>query len=317
MAKDVRVREPVIFSDPSESSNEWFPNVDEIAQFVEYGFLVKRGLVHNKEALRRSVDLLWENVPQGVLKRDDPKTWVDYPHEKWDEEFVDQVGRLHNGNWKMRSRGVNGLGTQSFLVDQIANHPGIRKVAQSLLGSPIEFVRRVRGVYAILPKPLKEEWSLGPHGDYMASQLSAMVFADDVPPHCGGFAVWPGSHTRLHGCWDNVHGSQITQENVKRFAKVRDQVLRDTTPVEFCGRAGDVVFWHPRLLHSAGVNYSVERESPVIRVLIPCDYQRLGFSYYDDLEFGPGPLYQYWVDTRNFREDVPATPDNMWSNWNV
>ena len=78
--------------------------------------------------------------------------------------------------------GATGLGTQSFLVERIANHPGIRSVASSLLGSPIEFARRVRGVYAIFPKPPEEDWTLGPHGDYMAAQLSAMVLADDVPP---------------------------------------------------------------------------------------------------------------------------------------
>lgn len=284
---------------------------------MEHGFLVKRGLVDDSNALSGAVDLLWKNVPRGILCRDDPNTWIDCPHEKWLEQYVDQVGRLHRGNWKMRSRGTNGLGTQSFLVDQIANHPGIRTVASSMLGSPIEFARRVRGVYAIFPKPPEEDWSLGPHGDYMASQLSAMVFADDVPPHCGGFVVWPGSHTRLHQCWDYVHGSHITEENAKRFAQVRDQVLRDTVPVEFCGHAGDVVFWHPRLLHSAGINHSATEKSPVVRILIPCDYQRVGLSYYDDLQYGPGPLYQYWVDTRNFREDVAVTDDNMWSNWNI
>lgn len=317
VAKDVRLLEPTIYSDFSESSPSWHPNTDEVAHIVEHGFLVKRGLVDDRAALHRAVDLLWNNVPRDILNRDDPKTWIDYPHEKWREQDVDRVGRLHRGNWKMRSRGANGLGTESFLVEQIANHSGIRSVASSLLGSPIESVRRVRGVYAIFPKPPQEDWSLGPHGDYMASQLSAMVFADDVPQRCGGFAVWPGSHTRLHQCWDYVHGSHITEENAKRFAQVRDQVLRDTVPVEFCGQAGDVVFWHPRLLHSAGVNYSAEEKNPVVRILIPCDYQREGLSYYDDLQYGPGPLYQYWVDTRNFREDVAATRDNMWSNWNI
>ncbi len=315
--KDVRVHEPRIYSDLAESSKEWQPNVDEVAHFVEKGFLVKRGLVDDKEALQKAVDLLWNNVPRGIMARDDPRTWVDYPHEKWLEEYVDQVGRLHRGNWKMRSRGANGLGTQSFLVDRIANHPGIRTVAASLLGSPIEFARRVRGVYAIFPKPPEERWALGPHGDYMAAHLSAMVFAGDVPPHSGGFAVWPGSHTRLHKCWDYVHASHISDQNGKCFAQVRDQVLRDTIPVEFSGHAGDVVFWHPRMLHSAGVNYSAEEKKPVVRILIPCDYQRVGLSYYDDLRYGPGPLYQYWVDTRNFREDVAATADNVWSNWNV
>lgn len=313
----VEVKEPRIYNDLPELAGNGSVTTLDVAHFVEQGFLVKRGLVKDMTALSSAVDLLWENVPRNILTRDDPATWLDSPHEKWMEEDVDRIGRLYRGNWKMRSRGSDGLGTQSFLVDRVANCPAVTEVAKALLGSEVEPARRVRGVYAVFPKPPCERWKLGPHGDYMASQLSAMVFADDIPPHCGGFALWPGSHIRLHCCWDNVHGSTITGSNVQDYPKVRDQILMDTTPVEFSGKAGDVVFWHPRLLHSAGVNCSAEEGNPIVRVLIPCDYQRAGLSYYDDLEFGPGPMYQYWVDTRNFREDVRATPSNMWSDWNV
>ncbi len=317
IAKDVSLREPTIYCDPPEFNGDEMLSRDEIDFFVENGYLVKRGLVKDQLAFKQAIDLMWDNVPDNILDRNEPATWTDAPHEKWTEEYVDQVGRLHNGNWKMRSRGAEGIGTQTFLVDRIANCPSILKLASHLLGSPIEPARRVRGVYAIFPKPSSANWSLGPHGDYMASHLSAMVLADEVPPHCGGFAVWPGSHSRLHPCWDMVHGSIMTEARLAPYAETRDQILRDTTPVEFAGRAGDVVFWHPRMLHSAGVNHSAEMKNPVVRVVIPCDYQRAGLSYFDDLQHGPGPMYQYWVDTRNFREDVPATLDNMWSNWNV
>lgn len=313
----VKVKEPRVYQDPPELEGMGSVTSDDAAHFVEQGFLVKRRLVKDLPALRCAVDLLWDNVPRNILKRDDPSTWIDSPHEKWLEEDVDLVGRLFKGNWKMRSRGARGLGTQSFLVDRVANCQAVIDVAKQLLGSSVEPVRRVRGVYAVFPKQPGEHWTLGPHGDYMASQLSAMVLANDIRPHCGGFAVWPGSHVRLHSCWDKVHGSTITGSNTSKYPKVRDAVLADTTPVEFSGEAGDVVFWHPRLLHSAGVNCSAEEGNPIVRVLIPCDYQRAGLSYYDDLEFGPGPMYQYWVDTRNFREDVLATASNMWRNWNV
>ena len=313
----VHIREPTIYADPPELSRNGSLSVDDVAHFVEQGFLVKRGLVCDDAALASAVDLLWANVPRDIIDRGNPATWIDSPDEKWVEEDVDRVGRLYRGNWKMRSRGARGLGTQTFLVDGIANHDSIRTIAAKLLGTPVERARRVRGVYAVFPKPPHERWGLGPHGDYMASQLSAMVFVDTIPPHCGGFTVWPGSHSRLHCCWDKVHGSIITGPNVDRYPRMRDEVLNDTTPVEFSGHAGDVVFWHPRMLHSAGVNYSAEDKDPIVRILVPCDYQRIGLSYYDDLQHGPGPMYQYWVDTRNFREDVLSTESNMWSNWNL
>ncbi len=48
---------------------------------------------------------------------------------------------------------------------------------------------------------------------------------------------------------------------------------------------------------------------------MPVDYQRADHTCYDDLAFGPGPKYQWWLDTRNFREDVPPTPHNLWHDW--
>ena len=34
------------------------------------------------------------------------------------------------------------------------------------------------------------------------------------------------------------------------------RVIADTEPVECHGKAGDIVFWHHRLAHAAGQNYS-------------------------------------------------------------
>lgn len=87
--------------------------------------------------------------------------------------------------------------------------------------------------------------------------------------------------------------------------------------MEFTGDAGDVVFWHPRTLHSAGVNYSADGNRPGVRLVVPCDYQRDGMTYFDDEEYGPGEKYQWWVDTRNYREDVPTTADNIFSGWAI
>ncbi|MDE2722936.1 MAG: phytanoyl-CoA dioxygenase family protein, partial [Gemmatimonadota bacterium] len=99
------------------------------------------------------------------------------------------------------------------------------------------------------------------------------------------------------------------------YSKARDNVLREIAPVEFSGKAGDVVFWHPRLVHGGGVNRSADRDRPVVRLVVPCEYQRDGMTPYFNLSHGPAPNRQWWVDTRNFREDVPATVDNMWDGW--
>ncbi len=316
-AEDVVVREPVPFVDPECTKPGPELSAGEIAHFKEHGFLVKRRLIDDDDAFARIADYLWDNVPRGILRRDDVASWLDSPHEQWTDEDVEQVGRLAYGNWKMRSPSASGIGTEPFLVESIANHPHMLAVAYAFLGAPIKPPRRVRGIYAVFPKPPSAPGRLGPHADYMAAQISAMVLVHEIRPRSGGFTLWPGSHLRLHPHWDTLHGGRISAARSEGFRLARDAVLREITPVEFPGNAGDVVFWHPRMLHSAGVNYSAENDRATVRLIVPCDYQRAGYTYFDDDEFGPGEKFQWWVDTRNFREDVPATADNIWSGWAV
>ena len=317
---DIVVREPVAFVDPPCATAGPTLSSGEIAHFKTHGFLVKRRLIDDDDAFDRILDHLWSSVPRGLLCRDDADTWFDIPQDAWTEADVARVGRFAHGNWKMRSPGARGIGTEPFLVERIANHPHMLAIAEAFLGAPVRPPRRVRGIYAVFPKPPAAAGRLGPHADYMAAQIAAMVLVHDVPPRCGGFTLWPGSHLRLHPHWDTIHGGRISATRRDGFQQARDDVLRDITPVEFPGGPGDVVFWHPRTLHSAGVNHSASPASglePTVRVIVPCDYERAGYTYFDDDEFGPGEKFQWWVDTRNFREDVAATADNIWQGWAV
>ena len=315
-AEGVTARQPVSFEDPDCFAPGPGLNRGEIEHFKKRGFIVKRGLIDDADVFRQVADHLWAHVPRGQMRRDEPDSWH-LPEGAWTDADVARVGRLMHANWKMRSPGPAGIGTEAFLVDAIANHPNVIAVARAFLGAPIRPARRVRGIYAVFPKPPSAPGRLGPHADYMAAQLSAMVLAGDIPPRCGGFTLWPGSHHLLHPHWDTLHGGVMSAEKGEGFRLARDEVLRDITPVEFSGSAGDVVFWHPRTLHSAGVNYSADGPSPMVRLAVPCDYERAGLTYFDDDEYGPGEKFQWWVDTRNFREDVPATADNIWHNWAV
>ena len=318
-AEDIALREPIAYRDLADRVPGATLSADEIGHFKARGFLVKRRLVDDDEALAMAVDHLWNNVPRGLLRRDDPTSWLNAGGE-WPEEDVARVGRLRQGSWKMRSPGPAGIGTEAFLVDRIANHPAMLRLGGALLGGAVRPAKRVRGVYAVLPKPPEAVGALAPHADYMAAELSAMVLVDHVPRRCGGFTVWPGSHLRLHPHWDTVHGGRMSAQRGEGFRSARDAALRELSPVEISGAPGDAVIWHPRLLHSAGVNHSAEngREGkPRVRLVVPCDYQRAGRTTFDDDEFGPGEKYQWWVDTRNFREDVAATADNIWTGWAI
>lgn len=251
------------------------------------------------------------------MQRNESQSWIDAPEDQWTEADSLQVGLLARNNWKMRSKGAGGIGTEPFLTEKIANHPNTLQVAEALMGATPDRVRRVRGIYCVFPSKPGAENRYGPHTDYMAAHLTAMVIADDIGPRCGGFMVWPGSHLRLHPYWDTIHGGTMASKNAEAFRQAREDILRDITPVEFTGARGDVIFWHPRALHSSGVNFSAEMGKPMVRVIIPCDFQRPGRDYFDDTKFGPGEDYQWWIDTRNDTADNPPTPDNMWDDWAI
>lgn len=285
----------------------------EITDFKRDGYLVKRGLIKDTDPLERIVSYTWNRVPRGIIKRDLPATWLSKPHQKWTETDAKQVGNLHRGNWKMRS--PNGLGTEPFILSSTANHPAVRKVVRHLIGDPVKPADRVRGVYVVLPKPIDVEGSLGPHVDHAAAQVSAMVILDETPRRCGGFTIWPGSHTLLHEYWDTCYSAYISDQHKDEFQRVFREILSSVPPLEFCGEAGDVVFWHSRLIHSAGVNYSAETSRPRIRFVVPCDFQHSGLDYFDDDDLGPGPSAQWWVCTRHWREDIPPTATNLWHDW--
>ena len=316
IAEDVTYLKSGTAEDSATSNRPYSLESADVEFFKLNGYLIKRGLLADQtRAFKAAEAHFWANVPNHGLRQDAPETWFDKPTSHWQPEDHVRVGSLVGTNWKMRSRGDRGIGTESFLVDQLANHPKMMKIASTFLGSTIKPVRRVRGIYGVLPLAEGEDDRMYPHGDYMASQLSAMVLLCDVGPRCGGFTVWPGSHRRMHVCWDGVSGSTITGDRVEAYPRERDRLLRDTRPVEFTGSAGDVIWWHPRLIHAAGVNYSSEMDEPIVRILTPIDYQRDGETYVDDLEFGPGPKYQWWIDTRNVLEDVASSPDNLWHGW--
>ena len=225
IADDVVIREPMVVQHNEFATPAPTLNAQEIAFFKANGYIAKRGLVNSTDAFSQVIEHLWRHVPRGVLKRDDPNTWLNAPHEQWTDEDAERVGRLIDTNWKMRSRGSNGIGTEPFLVNDIARHPNMLAVVEALIGKPVRPPRRVRGIYAVLPKPPAATHRLGVHADYMAAQLVAMVLVHDVRPRCGGFTVWPGSHLRLHPHWDKVQGTTISEAKSEGFRRERDVIL--------------------------------------------------------------------------------------------
>ena len=63
--------------------------------------------------------------------------------------------------------------------------------------------------------------------------------------------------------------------------------------MEVVGCAGDVCFWHHRLVHGPGINCSGRGGAPPrVRTLVPVDYQPAGLRYIDRADSNPGPNHQ-------------------------
>jgi len=132
VSDDVDFPEPVPFEDPESFMPTPTLNPAETAHFKKHGFIVKRGLIEDPAIFQSVIDHIWQHVPRDLMRRDDPKSWTDAPEAQWTEADSLRVGALAQNNWKMRSNG--GIGTESFLIEGIANHPNVRHVATALMG---------------------------------------------------------------------------------------------------------------------------------------------------------------------------------------
>jgi len=90
--------------------------------------------------------------------------------------------------------------------------------------------------------------------------------------------------------------------------------ISSIVPLEMCGGKGDVIWWHGKTLHSAGIH-----TGDTVRLAIPADFQQLRetvpkvrpawplkVDYVNNLE--------WFKDTLPFAEDKPPQPD-MWASW--
>lgn len=314
LPEDTSMPESVVYTTRLPGDDQAELSAEEVEHFKREGFIVKHGLINEEVRMAAIVDYIWEHIPANVMDRNDPATWSDGPEERLSPEDGARLGPFKGSAWKIRS--PEQFGTEPSLLDLTARHPNVLRVVRQFIGEPLRATRRARGIYAVFPKPAERQQRLGVHADLVPSHITAMVMLADVPPRSGGFTVWPGTHRAFHPFWNTEHGAQMDDEKqLAGFVETRNRLVQDVVPVECSGKAGDVVFWHPRLLHSPGINYSVET-TPNVRFVVPCDFQRDGYTYFDDDTYGPGAKHQWWIDTRNYREDKPPE-DDMWGDWAI
>lgn len=269
---------------------------EEIAQFRERGYVVKRGLIPTRQ-LEAFVGLLWRQPPvlAANMTPGDPTSWV-APGKKWPDEnrwglahdwmgegpwpsledprpgasIGERVGRLPYKLTRDLSNDVwrwHGIGHDAGFVARTSAHPRMLHMVEALLGGPVKRPRRNRGIYAIFPRdPEGPESRLGPHMDENMTELMAVVYLNDVVPRSGGFTIYPTSPQRLYPTSVQAHNWVSTDSS----KEVMDDIKANVIPLEFTGKAGDVLFCHGLMVHSAGIH-----ESGTIRMAAVHDFNKV------------------------------------------
>ncbi len=292
--------------------------------FMAHGFLVKPRLIGD-DLLEPAMDRLWAHLLAAVpvragsrwrLRREVRETWVDPqwatmpphpssgPHEgRQPVEYYGRIVKLHD------------IGDQDFLLDLLPRHPQVLAVAHAMLAPRLRPMMRMRGVYPVFPTRDPDDpggtqrirgQALGPHTDEVCQQLNVCLYLQDVGPRNGGFTVYPGSHARIYA----AHAHAANYSPLPTYPATVRAVLEDTTPLELVAPRGSVIFWHGRLLHSAGIHVGDD-----IRWAAFADFTQDRPVLGDDEHRALGQ-YEWFKDAKRFRDDDPVGPD-MWAQWRL
>ena len=260
--------------------------------FKTNGYLILRGAM-DSTLCRRVRDFMWQALPADVsLRREDPSSFIG-PFFKQDESSDER--HLRSGyRWLNRYLGVNAD------VISLIYSESICAMAQQLMGGNLRQAvvngmpmgshgtawpggptdpalgnDGARGVYCTLPYGNKARGPDGCHTDGHPFQLGVVGLIDDCPEDGGAFKVWPGSHTRLYPTF----ALRYDQPRIPYYPHLPEfkgiahsdaylveleRVIDEIEPVECHGQAGDIVFWHHRLAHAAGQNYSDQIRQAVL-----------------------------------------------------
>ena len=267
-------------------------DAEQIGFFKSQGYLIVPGAM-DTALCQRVRDLMWQALPNDAgLQRDNPDSFIG-PFTPQDEA-TDQRHLRAGYRWLNRYLGVNadviGL-IYSESICQMAQQLLGGRLRQALVnGSPMGSHgaawpggptdpalgnEGARGVYCTLPYGNKGREADGCHTDGHPFQLGVVGLIDDCAEDGGAFKVWPGSHTRLFETFalrydqpripyyshlPAFKGIAHSTEYLAELAKV----IAEVEPVECHGQAGDIVFWHHRLAHAAGQNYSDQIRQAVL-----------------------------------------------------
>ena len=255
---------------------------EEIRFFRDQGYLIKRNVL-NQDLMEKARESLWDDAPE-ELNRDDPKTWIG----PFKETSDDRDSVRHGFTWKYRKRGH-----EEWMLRLLAKDPSVWTMAEQLVGKgTLQEPDRIRGIYCMMPEGDAPARPYGCHVDRHPFHLGVVGYIDDVVPGGGGFTVWPESHKRFYYAFDSQYTHDANERLPEDVAHFNQQPHMDCH-----GKAGDIVFWHHRIGHSAGHNRSSN-----IRQAVLYDFKRKNLDYLLETK----PHEDMWLDWDGIRglEDI-------------
>lgn len=227
----------------------------EIQFFKRNGYLVKRRIL-DPGAMNRAIDRAWCELPPH-FDREDPATWRGVLTDSCETREM----AARRGVVKLRQC----LWGERGILDMFPANSTVSDIVEQLLGpDKVHRPRHIRGIYLNFPVPaLRDSCSYSSHYEKHSLQLGTTAYLDSVEPGGGEFVVFPKSHLLLNRAfrtrWNDDGGWRVTV--------ARRLSARCIKPVRITGDAGDIIFWHHRLLHGRCLNVSRK-----IRYAAVCDF---------------------------------------------
>lgn len=221
---------------------------DDTVFFQKNGYLIKRNIL-DKALIAKCLDHYWKSAPDG-FHRDDPRTW----RGKIFKNAFTRDKVIHSGDdWKDLTLSEMPEGKQI-----IAENPTIRTSVEHLASHEIRSVW-TRGIFGVLPGASGRKAHID--GARPLPFIGVTGLLSDIDVDSGGFTIYPRSHHII-----NPIAATLTEKDLYLPSKWKEAIKVE--PVQFTGRAGDIVFWHYNLVHLYTKN-----ESRNIRLAVFVDFQ--------------------------------------------
>lgn len=242
----------------------------DLEQFRRDGFLQVPGVL-SREQCAGLVEVTRGYLPP-AFRSDDQRAWKGRI-----QDCCNNIP-LYQRKGLVRFKAGDGFASHPEMTDAVYANPRVRGLFETFLGADLEKLR-VRGLNPNFPFPrwvslnelvgarLDPDLRGGPwdrirlpappqfpitgHLETHAVELGALVYLSDVGPEAGGLGVWPGSH-RL---FELAFGSSV-DFLPNRLYKRLFRLLQGRRPRVLEGRAGDLILFHNRLLHTNTFNRS-------------------------------------------------------------